>query len=462
MKKLITILLCGLLLTSCVAQGEVSTEISDEVSEETSQSLVLPEDPLSILPDADFNGGQTVIWTTDPSVTTPDSAYDSALKNMMQERIDSIENKFNTEIVIEQKTASEITEALKSGESCPDLVIMPSAQASANAANGLFLNMWSLPYFSTASKTLDGAAETQTINNSLYMLAAPYNFPQQNALVVYANRDLIEQAGMRTPAYAVADGIWTSDKMLEYINAASTVAGKPVQDTETDIFGFCSAGLDTESLINVLWNGSGIDYFGETMGKPLSAGFDYEKGEQATAAVKALFDSGTRFTSTDTGSELFAKGRSVFCVTYFSTFMGENLITDFDWEILPLPKMTADQENYSSTITEALCICVPAALEDSHRAGLILSAWTLASCDIKDTLLQYYITYYSTDNVNTYMMSTVFDTIHYTLTELYSGVYDINSVGRKLIATSVTDNINLQTYIRWQDAQMEITAEKFK
>lgn len=464
MKKFITILLCALLLVSCGTEGDVSTEISQEMSEEVSEEQVLPKDPLSILPDGDFDGDKTVIWTTDLALTTPDNAYDSSLKKIMQERIDSIENKFNTEIVIEQKTSAEITEAVKTGENCPDLVIMPSTQSSMNSVNGYYANLWSLPYFSTAAKTLGGAAEEQTINNSLYMMTAPFLFAQQNTLVVYANRDLITEAGLRSPAYAVADGTWNTDKMLEYIAAASTVAGKPSADIEKDIFGFASVGLDTDSLINVLWNGSGIDYFGKTMGKPLRAEFDYEAGKQATAAVKNLINSGTRFTATAQiePETLFRNGKSVFCVTYFTNFMGENLITEFDWEILPLPMNTTTQQTYSSTITEAMCISVPAAKEDSHRAGLILSAWILASHEIEDTLLQYYITYSSTDNVNTYMMSTVFDTVHYTLTELYSSIYDINSVGRKLIATSVTDTITLETYIRWQDTQMDITAEKFK
>lgn len=464
MKKLITILLCALLLVSCGTENEVSTEMSKEVSEEVSEELILPEDPLSVLPDADFNGEKTVIWTTDLALTSPEKAYDSSLKKIMQERIDSIENKFNTEIVIKQKTSTEITEAVKTGENCPDLVILPSTQSSLNSINGYCANMWSLPYFSTAAKTLGNAPEEQTINNSLYMFTAPFLYAQQNTLVVYANCELIDSAGLRNPAYAVADGSWNMDKMIEYINACSTVAGKPSADIEKDIFGFCSVGLDTDSLINVLWNGSGIDYFGTTMGKPLRAEFDYEAGKEATAAVKKLFNSGTRFTSTAQiePETLFRNGKSVFCITYFTNFMGENAITEFDWQILPLPMTTTTQETYSSTLTEAMCISVPAAKEDSHRAGLILSAWILASHEIEETLLQYYITYSSTDNENTYMMSTVFDNVHYTLTELYSSINDINNVGRKLIATSVTDTISLDMYIRWHDAQMDITAEKFK
>ena len=108
-----------------------------------------------------------------------------------------------------------------------------------------------------------------------------------------------------------------------------------------------------------------------------------------------------------------------------------------------------------------MCISVPAAQNDSYRSGLVLSAWLLASRDMEHTLEQYYITYTSTDNKNTVMMQTVFDTTHYTLTELYSSIYTINSVGRNLIASSVTDGINLERYIRWQDEQMNQTAEKF-
>ncbi len=463
MKRLLILLLCCILLVSCGGNeggGDISSQVSDEISEES----LLNTDPLSVLPDTDFNGDKTVIWTTDLSLVKPENAYDSALKKVMQERIDAIENKLNVEIVIEQKTSAEITNALQSGENCPDLVVMSSSQSAMNSQNGLYANMWSLPYFTEAAKALNGVAEEQTINNSLYMLTGGFSFAPQNTLVVYANRDLIKKAGIRHPSYAVADGTWTISKMQEYISAVSTVAGKPSADIEKDIFGFTSAGLDTKSLINVLWNGSGIDYFGVTKGKPLYAEFDYTLGEQATKAVKALMDSNTRLN--DNGDvdtvKAFRNGKVLFCVTYFNRFLNDDLITEFDWEILPLPKISEGQAEYSSTLTEAMCVSVPSALGDSYKAGLVLSSWILASRDMEHTLEQYYITYSSTDNKNTVMMQTVFDTTHYTLTELYSSIYTINSVGRNLIASSVTDGIDLERYIRWQDEQMNQTAEKFK
>lgn len=463
MKRLLILLLCCILLVSCGGNDDVS-DVSTDLSETESEDTELNADPLAVLPDADFEGDKTVIWTTDLSLVKPENAYDSALKGVMQERIDSIENKFNVEIVIEQKTSAEITKALQSGENCPDLVIMPSSQSAVNSVNGLYTNMWSLPYFNEAANELGGIAEEQTINNSLFMLTGGFNFAPQNTVVVYANRDLIEKAGMRVPSYAVADGSWTVEKMQEYIAAVSTVAGKPSADIETDIFGFTSAGFDTKSLINALWNGSGIDYFGVSKGKPLYAEFDYSLGEAATDAVKKLMDSNTRLNDSgdiDT-AKAFRDGKVLFCVTYFNKFMNNGIITEFDWEILPLPKINDRQENYSSTLTEAMCVSVPAALKDSYKAGLILSGWILASRDMEHTLEQYYITYSSTDNKNTVMMQTIFDTTHYTLTELYSSIYTINSVGRNLIASSVTDGIDLERYIRWQDEQMNQTAEKFK
>ena len=160
--------------------------------------------------------------------------------------------------------------------------------------------------------------------------------------------------------------------------------------------------------------------------------------------------------------QAFLDQKVLFCVTYFNQFLGENKIEGFDWEILPLPKTSAEQESYYSPVTEALCVAVPKANEDSYSAGLVLSAWILASREIEPTLHRYYITHNSSDNANTVMMYEVFNTVHYPLTELYSSIYNINSVGRELIATSVTDNIDLGKYIRWQDAQMEQTAEKFK
>ena len=214
MKKIFIALLCCMLLVSCGGGNEVS-DISGEVSEE-SENPLNSLDPLSVLPDGQFKGEKTVIWTTDLSVAKPENAYDTALKKVMQERIDAIENKLDTEIVIEKKTSAEITNALRSDGEHPDIILMPSSQSALNSADGLYANLWSLPYFNKAAEALGGAAEEQTINNSLYMLTAPFNMIQQNSLVVYANRTLIEQAGMRSPAYSVAEGDWTYDKMYEY------------------------------------------------------------------------------------------------------------------------------------------------------------------------------------------------------------------------------------------------------
>ncbi len=463
MKRLLAILLSCVALVSCGGGQELSqSEVSEEISK--AEENVLTADPLSILPDGQFGGAETVIWTTDPAVADPAYAYDTALKKIMQERIDSIENKFDTKLVILQKTEAEIKNALNSGENCPDIVFMPSKTAATLAVNEKLANMWSLPYFSEGAAATNGEAEEQTVNNSLYMLTGAFNLTQQNSLVVYVNRDLIKAKGMRDPAFAVDEGSWTADKMLEYINAVSTVAGKPTGDVETDIFGYTALGLDSKSLINTIWNGSGIEYFGKTMGKPLKAEFDYEFGKKATAAAKKLFESSTKLTHSDSvdGEKAFLDGRVLFCITYFNKFLGENAIEGFDWEILPMPKVSAEQESYYSPVTEAMCIAVPAANDDSYSAGLVLSAWILASRDMEPTLLRYYITHNSSDNANTVMMYEVFNTTHYPLTELYSSVYNINSVGRELIATSVTDNIDLGTYIRWQDPQMEQTVEKFK
>ncbi|MBO7245607.1 MAG: hypothetical protein J6V56_02465, partial [Clostridia bacterium] len=373
MKKLFIILLSCLLLVSC-AGGEiqnVSGDVSENVSDTEKEESALPLDPLAVLPDGHFEGAETVIWTTDLSVADPNYAYDTALKKIMQERIDSIENKFDTTIVIVKKTAAEIKSALQSGENCPDIVIMPSKDGATASVNGQLTNMWSLPYFSEAAKALGGDAEEQTINNSLFMLTGTFNFTQQNSLVVYANRDLIKSKGMRDPAYSVDDGTWTVDKMFEYINAISTVAGKPTGDLETDIFGYTSVGLDTKSLTNVFWNGSGIKYFGETMGKPLKAEFDYELGKQATNAVKKLMESSTKLTESSSlnTKQAFLDQKVLFCVTYFNQFLGENKIEGFDWEILPLPKTSAEQESYYSPVSEALCVAVPKANEDSYSAG---------------------------------------------------------------------------------------------
>ena len=113
-------------------------------------------------------------------------------------------------------------------------------------------------------------------------------------------------------------------------------------------------------------------------------------------------------------------------------------------------------------LPEALCLCVPAGIADSERSGLLLSGWIIASGEAEDALLKFYITYCSTDNMNTVMMQTVFDSVQFTKTELYSGIYRINEVGRKLIAASVTDGIDLLKYIRWQDSYVTAAMEKFK
>ncbi len=467
MKRLIAILLCTLLLCSCGAGADTSfTEsetASQAVSQETSE-YVMGADPLAVLPDADFGEQDIVIWTTDPALVIPGEAYDTSLQKILQERIDAIENKFNTNIVIEVKTSAELTDGLKYDRVLPDLVIMSSNQSAMNSISGLYSNLWSLPYFTEAQKSLGGLAQEQTINNSLFMLTGPFMYAPQNALALYVNRDMLVEAGMRFPSYAVEDGTWTDEKMKEYMLAVSTSVGKDSPDTERDIFGVTTLGMDTKTLINAFWNASGIDYFGETMGKPLRAEFDYIAGEQATDFAEYITESGVLLKDGNDSARknAFMEGRSLFCLTYFNTFTGENRITEFDWEVVPLPKVYEGQKDYSSPLTEAMCISVPAKCGDSYRAGLIVSAFILSSYEIKQTLEDYYIAHTSPDNENTVMMQRIFASTHYTKTELYSAIYNIASVGKNLIATSVTDGIDLGTYIRWQDPQMEQTAEKFK
>ena len=77
MKKLFAILLSCLLLVSC-AGGETqntSGDVSEEISAVQKEESALPADPLAVLPDGQFEGTETVIWTTDLSGADPAYAY---------------------------------------------------------------------------------------------------------------------------------------------------------------------------------------------------------------------------------------------------------------------------------------------------------------------------------------------------------------------------------------------------
>ncbi len=463
-------IICALLLAVCLPLAACAADIPDtsepDRSDDESKAGTISV-PLDVLPDMEYNQSEFVIWTTEPSVVTENDAVASSISKVFAERTDELENKFDVAISAVVMSKSEILSSLRSGKAAGtdgcDLILMPSDSAGTAAAEGCLVNMWSLPYFSAAAKSLDGLAEEQTINNSLYMLASNDSFAAQNAVSVYYNRDIISKNGLKDPYYAVINGTWTVDLMLEYIKACSTVADKRSPDIKTDIFGFTCEGLDYTDLINSVWNGSGIEYFGTTMGRPIYAEFDESRGKAATAAAKALIDSNTLlYDKSVNGSDVFLSGRVVFCLTVFNRYLTDGSLNGMNWGIAPMPKTESGQEGYSCMLPEALCLCVPAGTADSERAGLLLSGWIIASGEAEDALLKFYITYCSTDNMNTVMMQTVFDSVQFTKTELYSGIYRINEVGRKLIAASVTDGIDLLKYIRWQDSYVTAAMEKFK
>ncbi len=216
-------------------------------------------------------------------------------------------------------------------------------------------------------------------NKKLYAIAGDINYYDDYAVMtLYYNKKLCTDLGFDQPYDAVVAGKWTFDKFAEMtIASSSDLNGDGALKIGDDQFGYVNhehsllhwifafdeklSAVDSEGMITVNNSENLVNVAGEL--------YDFHKNNQAVYLKGEYI-------------KAFKDGR----VMFFAEMVGS--LSDFramedDFGVLPMPKRSEEQENYSAYVSNGwtTALAVPLTSADPERAGTVLEVMSAFSSD---------------------------------------------------------------------------------
>ncbi len=224
------------------------------------------------------------------------------------------------------------------------------------------------------------ATEALSVDEKSFLLFGDLQLSYYDAhSMVGINMEIVKNTdGMPDPYKLVDDGVWTINKMLELSQmAASNVDGREAV-THDDRFG---AAIDQSAVLPLMF---GCDISMSSKDKydlPYISCINNEKFfDVYTLITQSMYDRGSTFYVTEdsqsdeiTDFNMFKSGNALFVVTTIGeldNFRG----VDFEFGILPMPKYTAEQNEYVSYISgnDIWALGIPVSGRNFLRTGIIL------------------------------------------------------------------------------------------
>lgn len=309
---------------------------------------------------------------------------------------------------------ADLNASIKSGQLSSyyaDLLMIPTSAAAQFAAEGLLLDMRSLPFYTVKT---EGNAGAGSYNGKNYFdLSAATESPEL-VYALYFNRDIAESEGAKELYSVAADGELTFDYILAFSERIALENGQ---------YSMTVGGkYDSPSYLgDIVAVRSGIDFVSGVSGGYPQVSYASGELDAAQTLIDLLRDisiymppsadapdeGDAAVASAKTGAELFAEGNSLFHVGTLSE-MKDIYNKKTAWGILPLPTLSGDA--YAVTVQERAVLCVSANNTRTELTALLLGALDAASGEwIDDAFISYCAEHYIRDNDSFHMLKLILD-----------------------------------------------------
>lgn len=396
MKKRITGWLClaCVVLGTAVSCGETETPVTSgsetvalengTVTEAETEDAVDPALRDS-LPEADLGGAEfrlTVFGMDEFRAQTWSDGYNGNIVNdAVYEKITSVEERFNTDIVLTEMSYGEdngcvpLKTAILAGEDTCDLAQAHDLSMANFSLEGMCVNVLDIPHLDFSkpwwpSETMD----SMTVSGQMYVMCNNLSFNNlAMTRVLFFNKTMMAALDYEYPYAKVADGTWTMEVLTEMSNSAYSDLngnGKPDND---DRFGYYISTFFCYME----------PYRAEPFRKNADGDLIYEFPIERTALIVEkmaglLNGAGAwryQASNMETGSQTaFANGNSLFL--YAPLGVAASILSDsaLTYGILPMPKLQESDDGYYSGSTDRP-FAVPITAEGRlDNIGLVIEA----------------------------------------------------------------------------------------
>ena len=393
---LIAFILLGLF--SCSKNGGDTADADDSGGEKAAEVAEEPEPDaltaLASLPDADYDGYEFKIWTSNrPNQTLElrqapeEEETGEPVNDALYRRDRLIEDKYNVKIkytILDDlpEMHQKAEKSVMSGDNAFDYIISDFKNVTRTLAqSGSVYDFNVMPHVDLSKPWWSKyATRDMTIGGKFYFPTGDITprFVLSPHLLMF-NKQLFIDYGLDYPYDKVLNGEWTIDVLQDLIKGRGRdLNGDGWFDMKNDFYGMVVEDITSFSF----YKGFGENMIGVQDGNPYIA-FGSEKSYRAIDRLRDLF--ATNDTYVDplyiAYNEVppFVEGRALFLgQTAANLYLFRDM--EYDYGILPMPKLNAGQDSYYSYCNPwgAVAVAVPKTNDNIDRTGMLIEAFAAA------------------------------------------------------------------------------------
>ncbi len=416
---------------TAAANGSAAvTEAVTEPSEEDLRRAVSDE-----IPELNFDGAHFRSITQDSTVNDiwVEAETGDVLDDAIYYRNRAIEERFN--VVIDEVNAVPYNEistyvknAVSAGDDAYDLVIGQMEQSGQDALGGYFMNWYDLPHVNFTKPWYPASlVDEATVNGKMYIIASDLSLSYTlYTYCVYYNKELATTYDMPDLYALVDDGKWTLDQMFTLAKQVYVDTNGTNDVDEGDTYGMFAA-LDG-CTVSAYFYGADQPY-ASIENNEIQMDLNSERTITILETLRDnLFDTDAIRESvshnTHGSADEFAKGLYLFSPSIIKYALYSVRQSQFEWGILPFPKLEETQEKYYSAIDAgASILTVPTTAQNTEMIGAVVEAlsaesWKSVMPTFYDTVMDSKI---ASDEGTVRMLDTIFDNRIIDFAYLYDG-----------------------------------------
>ena len=411
-KRLLSLILVCIMLTASACSENTPDEdtapLSDNtietVPEETQPEETEPVRDSADLPDKNFDGYTFRIlafqdWSTTGSGCTlivPEEMTGEQLNDLVYERNAKIMDKYNIDYswTVNGEANNIISQAINGDLDEYDMVATMTVDGNKGAMNGLYRDLYSVPYLDLTKNYWDQDMRSElSLNGKYYSICGDITFAEEDsAMLTLYNKPMADAHGIENLYDLARAGGWTIDKMREYAGMVINDAdGNGKFDHANDVHGFLYHS--NSALLPYLAAADTHIVTKDANDVPMLT-TDLSGVENVYSVMQEIFstagmaiDWGT-IPNTVPSMVSMVENQRVLFQNMIASFLRRNYReVETDFGILPMPKFDETQTTYSTSYNIAALMCgyVPITVKNIDTVGFILEAMADASYDITDT-----------------------------------------------------------------------------
>ena len=388
--KLTTVILASLLLVSCgQTSGPTNQDTGTVTSEAADTSAQISE---VTFPDIKYNDEEIVFLTEENSYDayTSQEIYSeemngSLINDAVFTRNMKVEEQFGVKIVEEklQNASAVASNAILAGDDIYDVVMPYLNNSLGNALQGLYIDLYSVDYLQLDNPWWDQRAnEYLTFGGKLYFSTGDISIlDNECTMVLFFNKQLIEEYNLDNPYELVKDGSWTLDRLFKMSSEVmADLNGDGQLTSSDDRFGLFSASNVPHSM----FFGTGERITDTASDGTLELVMYNERSAEIVPYIIENCVADHVMPTNDFFMSVSAFMESRLLIAGWA-LTDINSIRDskFDFGILPYPKYDESQDGYYSLISTGLVpgLSIPVTNNEPEKAGLICEAMAYYSVD---------------------------------------------------------------------------------